>query len=60
MPLFSNSKLLSAWSTRTWEINAQRLQDSSDILYDCLRSEFLARRQDLQASLLEVIRTSTT
>lgn len=60
MPLFSNSKLLSAWSTRTWEINAQRLQDNSDILYDCLRSEFLARRQDLQASLLEVIQTSTT
>lgn len=60
MSLFSSSKLLSAWSTRSWEIDAQRLQDSSDLLYDRLRTDFLSRRQSLQADLLEVIKTAAS
>ena len=58
MSLFSSSKLQSAWSTRTWELQAQNLQDSSDLLYDYLRREFVTRRQSLQTDLLEVIRTA--
>ena len=58
MSLFSNSKLHSAWSTRSWEIQAQLLQDSSDLLYDHLRRDFMDRRQSLQANLIEVIKTA--
>lgn len=58
MSLFSNSKLHAAWSTRSWEIKAQSLQDASDLLYDHLRRDFVARRQTLQADLLEVIKTA--
>jgi hypothetical protein len=58
MSLFSNNNLQSAWSTRSWEIEAQRLQDASDLLYDYLRHDFVARRQTLQADLLEVIQSA--
>jgi hypothetical protein len=60
MSLFSNSKLLSAWFTRSGEIDAQRLQDSSDLLYNHLRREFVSRRQSLQTDLLEVIKTAAS
>ena len=60
MSLFSNSKLLTAWSTRSWEIEAQRLQDASDLLYNHLRRDFMARRQTLQADLLEVIQSAAS
>ena len=60
MSLFSNIKLGTAWSTRSREIEAHRLQEHSDLLYECLRSEFVARRQLLQDDLLHVILNATS
>jgi hypothetical protein len=58
MSLFSNSKLQAAWSTRSWEIEAQRLQDANDLLYDYLRYQFVACRRTLQDELIEVIKSA--
>jgi hypothetical protein len=60
MSLFSTLKLATAWSTRSREIEAQRLQEHSDLLYDVLRSDFVARRQSLQDDLLHVIQNANS
>ena len=60
MPLFSTLKLSTAWSTRSREIEAKRLQEHSDLLYDILRFDFVARGQSLQDDLLHVIQNANS
>ena len=59
MSLFNSNTLGAAWSARSREIEAQRLQEHNDILYEYLRHDILARKDALQEDLLETIKTAT-
>jgi hypothetical protein len=58
MALFSNYALSNAWTRRSIELAAQRLQAHNDMLYEHLRRNFAARAEPLQDSLLEAIRSA--
>ena len=60
MSLFNSNTLSTAWTLRSGELKAQRLQAHNDMLYDHLRRDFLLRNAALQESLVEAIRTASS
>lgn len=51
--------LLKTWSARKQELRRQTLKPFEDHLFNCLRARFLTRRAEMNAELVQVIRTAT-
>lgn len=60
MSIFPQSTLLSAWTKRSTELRANDLQPHNDYLYEVVKSDILARREELHQNLLSAISTSNT
>lgn len=55
---FSNASIFSAWTKRKNELRASHLQPYSDILYELVKDDILARRKEIHADLHKVISTA--